>query len=369
MAGNAGEVKRAFFFLAKRTGKGSGYAHLAVLFAEGLAHLGWHIDSNLEAWRTGPEEPHLFPGGPIEATEAADLIVFEEDFFILQGSDRLPELSAAVPAPKIYLDRSDLGKATGWTYRRSLRKLDHIFRCHSSAYFNYPENISPVVFGISDRIALACEGGAVAREDGVMWNFRHTQYPHSARLWAQRKVKPILEARFPLQLAKNTSEEADTPYATLMRAQTDGRHFTSYYSDLKKTLLCSCFGGWFLLPVRQQEAGQLCMRSRTFLRRLPISTAAIAQWDSWRLWEAFAAGAAVLHFDFERHRFLTGGPAPEPMKHYLPVDAGRPAQSLAAFLDDRELILSVGQAGKQWAREHYSSEAISKRMLATLGMT
>lgn len=376
MPTNAREHRQAFFFIADRGTEGwKGYPHSAVVLAEGLRRLGWTITSNIQAWQQHPGGEFLFPGNPIEATEAADLIVFEEDFFYLGGSDQLPDLSRNVRAPKVFVDRSDLVTADqnhsahpGFIHGKSFRQLDLILRCHSSSFLRYPSNVQPTVFGISDRIHTAAEEAAGEKSDFAVWNFRHSNFPHSTRLWADRHVKPLIAAHLPLSALHNKDPEADTPYAQLMLRQTSGRHFTSYYRELGRALLCPCFGGWFLLPVPQRELSPFNLRTRGLVTRLKISSAAIAQWDSWRLWEAFASGVAVMHFDFAHHRFLTGGPPPQPLKHYVPVSVSNPRKSLEPVLDDHDLLRRIGLAGKAWAEEHYNSVALAKRMLDHLGM-
>jgi hypothetical protein len=94
----------------------------------------------------------------------------------------------------------------------------------------------------------------------------------------------------------------------------------------------------------------------------------MGQWDSWRLWEAFAAGAAVLHVDFEKHGFMLPGPLPVAMKHYIPVDLRNPRQSLGDILKDTERLREIGEAGRQWALEFYTSKAQAHHMLSQLGL-
>jgi len=93
---------------------------------------------------------------------------------------------------------------------------------------------------------------------------------------------------------------------------------------------------------------------------------AIAQWDSWRLWEAFAARAVVLHVDFEKHGFLLPGPLPTPMKHYIAVDLHNPAASLRPIQEDNAMLRQIAAAGRAWALEHYTSAAAALRVVRSL---
>jgi hypothetical protein len=359
---------RAFFFLPERALRPDGirgYPHAAVTLAEGLSGQGWEIASTVRDWVAEPGGPALFPGNA--ALEGADLIVFGEEYFICQDSDRLPDAVSRVDIPMVFLDRSHLLRYTAWNSGRSMRKFDRIYRCHGSSYFKYPDNVRQSVFGISNRIALACAGGSEER-DGIMWNFRHTQHAHNTRIWAERHVKPVVREHLETKVTRNgDAEPPTTEYERLMRWQTDGKHFASYYDEMKRSLVCSCFGGWFLFPIKQQEGGPFCLKTRGLIRRLPIATKAIGQWDSWRLWEAFAAGTAVMHFNFDEYGFLPGGPPPIQMKHYIPVTE-RTVKELPDILADRRLLREIGRAGQEWAMENYSSTAISSRILEDLGL-
>jgi len=75
----------------------------------------------------------------------------------------------------------------------------------------------------------------------------------------------------------------------------------------------------------------------------------------------------VMHFDFDEYGFLTGGPRPTPMKHYIPVTE-RTVKELPDILADRRLLREIGRAGQEWAVENYSSTAISARILEDLGL-
>ena len=152
-----------------------------------------------------------------------------------------------------------------------------------------------------------------------------------------------------------------------MHRQTEGRHFTDYFARMGSSLAVSCFGGWFLLPVPQQEAGWLCMLGRRLMKALQRPTVLVAQWDSWRMWEGFASGAAVLQLDFDRHGFRLGGPHPEAMRHYVSVDPSNLNEAVEVLRDVHRLR-SIGEAGRLWALEHYRSLPIAARILQDLGL-
>ena len=362
----------AYFFLGQEPGgRFHGYPHVSIVVAEGLATLGWRIASDATAWRPSPDEPFLFPGRAASpAPKDCDLLVVGEDFFMLQGSPALPEAVLEDTVPSILLDRSDLGLNLRELCSPSYRIFRAIFRTHGNERFSYPANVRNMVFGISDRIAEASADAALLRDQpraGLIWNFRHKKWPHTVRLWAEKEVRPLLKSRVPFQSDVDPDVES-TRYSSLMAQQTEGRHFPAYYERMARASMAACFGGWFLLPVRQQEAGPICMLGRKLFKLTQRPTSMMAQWDSWRMWEAFAAGTTVLHVDMSENGFLFGGPKPEPMKHYIGVSLTNPAQDLASLLDDPTRVLAIGEAGRAWAMEHYTSKPIAERILLEVGL-
>lgn len=365
--------RTAYFFLGKTaSGDFHGYPHQAIVVAEGLKKHGWQIASDVEAWRPSPGEPFLFPGeAKSPSPRECDLLVVGDDFFMLQGSPALPEAVTASTLPAILLDRRDLGDDLRTLYSKAYGRFERIFRTHGQRRFHYPRNVRQMVFGISDRIqessAIAARNRGETPRSGVLWNFRHKQFPHTVRLWAEENVKPVLTSRSSLQ-SEVDPEVENNSYSTLMLKQTEGRHFPAYYDRMARAEMAACFGGWFLLPVPQREAGPVCMWGRRLMKMLGQNTSMIAQWDSWRMWEAFAAGTTVLHLDMVRNGFLFGGPQPEAMKHYVSVDLDHPAENLLPLLEDRQRLHQIGEAGRAWALEHYSSEATASRILKEVGL-
>ncbi|MDE1178843.1 MAG: glycosyltransferase [Edaphobacter sp.] len=365
--------RTAYFFLGRTPdGRFLGYPHQAILFAEGLRALGWRIVSDVETWRPQPDAPFLFPGD-VDAPRPADcdLLVVAEDYFMLQGSPALPVAITSCSVPAVFLDRRDLGDNLRDLYSKPYERFAAIFRTHGNRRFRYPANLRQMVFGISDRIAEASVVAAseVVNEprEGLIWNFRHKQFPHTVRVWAEKEVRPVLESGVPFR-SEVDPEVENNLYDNLMLRQTEGRHFPAYYRRMASSTMAACFGGWFLLPVPQQEAGPACMWGRRVMKSLGRTSTMIAQWDSWRMWEAFAAGTAVLHLDMERNGFLFDGPQPEPMKHYIAVSLDRPAESLRPLLDHPDEVRRIGEAGRIWALEHYTSRPIAARMLKEIGL-
>jgi hypothetical protein len=361
--------RRAFFFLGRsESGGQSGYYHIAIMLAEGLRQNGWAISSDTAAWRPDVGSQYLFPGGALEEARTADLVVIGEDWF-RHRTNRLPPWVLSGNTPTVYINRSDISRDVRTIYSREARRYSLILRTHANRSLRYPRNFAPAVFGVSERIARACSSAPSSLRSGVMWNYRISRFPHSVRELADRTLKSNLARQVEVRERQDSHDiPAADAYEQLMRKQTEGRHFTSYYESLQSCQLCACFCGWFLLPVKHQEAGTLCRLGKNLLSRTGWYSPVMGQWDSWRLWEAFAAGTVVLHVDFERHGFLLPGPLPVAMKHYIPVDLKNPRQSLRGILDDADRLREIGEAGRRWAMEFYTSKAQARNVLAHLGL-
>jgi len=135
---------------------------------------------------------------------------------------------------------------------------------------------------------------------------------------------------------KPTDIEQD-PFHYLNWLQLGGRHNPLYYERLKRAMLCCCYGGNFV-----------------YLEQGP----GIARWDSWRLWEAFAAGCIPIHVDLEKYGLLLPV-MPENWTHYIGIDLANPKEVLDRLQDEPDAMTMIAAQGKQWALQHYQPVAIA----------
>ena len=89
------------------------------------------------------------------------------------------------------------------------------------------------------------------------------------------------------------------------------------------------------------------------------------QWESFKLWEAFAAGAAVLMPHLEAHGMRLPV-MPVAGEHYVPIAFDNASvDALAAKLQSGAVDFGrIGAAGRKWALEHYTPKAYGARFLA-----
>ena len=89
------------------------------------------------------------------------------------------------------------------------------------------------------------------------------------------------------------------------------------------------------------------------------------QWESFKLWEAFAAGTTVLMPRLES--FGMRLPVmPTPWVHYVPISFE--AADIDRLVNDLQAgavnLSKVGREGQRWALEHYTPLAYAKRFVA-----
>jgi hypothetical protein len=84
-------------------------------------------------------------------------------------------------------------------------------------------------------------------------------------------------------------------------------------------------------------------------------------WDSFRFWEALAAGCAAINVDLE-HYGAKLPVMPDHRRHYLGLNFARVKQFI-----EPEILEGVAREGKRWAEVHYSPKAVTQRLLRLFG--
>ena len=365
--------RQAYVLLAEPRGEGSpfNYPHQAVALAEGLREIGWDVAANAAAWREGPGGAELFRPEPEAWAASADLTVVDRGW---PDQTKRPLPAWLFDANRRFrtagLDYGDIRPAPSWCYDSQLRGLDLVLRSHYCDAFRYPANVRPWAFGPSRRILGAARRttqamGSKARR--VAWNFQHKEHPHDVRLWCERHLLPKLRDVVEVDETIHRAEGAADSYEAFMWRQTCGRHSGAYFRGIAGSMAVAAFGGWFTVRASQVEGGRVFRAFRKSLRKLRWRGNAVAQWDSWRFWEAMCCGSVPLQMDFGRFgmRLPVG---PEHGRHYLGL--GTPAV-MAATLDalrDADRLAEIGAAGRAWAIEHYAPAPTARRLLGMLDL-
>ena len=119
---------------------------------------------------------------------------------------------------------------------------------------------------------------------------------------SKTKFEPVIERVIVIDKTIDNSPDCICePYHYLKWRQTGKRHYPKYYQRLQNSQACACFGGWFVPALLKHPGGKASDLCKAIYRRTNWHSPKILQWDSWRLWESWAAGCVVFHLDFEKY--------------------------------------------------------------------
>lgn len=321
------------------------YQHGLVCLAEGLQELGQPFYANIDCWPLTPgREAYLFRHDPHIEPEDCDVVVLDHSWTVYGRT-----LPPAVLQPRrrfavVYVDHADGVYTPAW--QPPICDFDWILRPHSNERFAYPARFVPWAFGLSSRILQALPGlpQFETRKRPVLSNYRST---HPLRQLANSLFLPRLRSLLTIDA---TVEALAPPEASadhrLQWEQTGRRHDPRYYARLLGSTACACFGGLLQPP-------------------LIGNTPLLHWWDSWRFWEALAAGSVAFHADFEKY-----GAAlpvmPQNWQHYIGIDFDNLQPAIERLMDEPEILETISNRGRQWAIAHYAPLPVARRLLALL---
>jgi len=355
-----------------------------ITLAEGLQELGIPYSGNCDYWLQSTEPgDYLIKHDPDITPDDCDIVVvsYTWPYWIESGTFRffpqpLPDglFKKGRRYVTVYMDSHDGHRTVSW--EPEFRQFDLILRSKLNKRAWHPENMKPWVLGFTNRIVKAVEGQLPFEERRrvALVNFGASHpYPHGTRDEAARKFLPGLAKLVPLDSTKDDlSIPPGDPYARLMWDQTGMRYSAAYYRRLASSQSVVCFCGDLIPPLPWKNPEQyLVGGNKAKLKRLLFESLGradsrpwrVVQWDSFRAWEAWAAGCATFNIDLDIY-----GPAlpimPENWKHYIGVDLARPHEALDRMRDDHGLLERVATEGQKWALGHYSPRKMAERLLS-----
>ena len=344
----------------------AGYQHTAIGLAEGLRQLGHEVYANVDYWaETTDRDDYLFRHdsdvGPRDCdVEVANSILFQYDEPAPEG------LRTGTGNQKVLLDQSD--GIFSVARHDSTPEFDVVLRTHMSNYWKYPSHYEPWAFGLTSRLMeYTSDWSTAEKDDKVLVNFRTD---HTVRKISERDIiDPISEY---LELDTRTDDfdpTAESAYDRYLWEVTGRRHYPSYYERLKGAIATAAFGGWFLpspLLSNHPTLARFGRRAEVVLepvrRALGCHTYRVFQWDSFRLWEAWAAGSVPFHLDFDEYG-MELPVTPSNHDHYVGFDLNRPDRSIERLTENRGQLDDIAEAGSTWVRDHYSPQAQAERFL------
>ncbi len=359
------EVKIFFYTYPEDTRpEYAAFQDLLVNLADGFNKIGIRHYASHNYWKISPEkEEYLLKANSAVSHHDCDIVILERQWFARKRS-LPPDLFC--PSRKyitVYLDCADGIRTSSWL--PEFRQFDIILKTHCTKGINYPSNIRPWAFGLSNRVLKELDSyiPTTQRNRKLLVNFRPRKHNHSLRAFVQKTFIPEIKSILPVDNYTNQlSVSPDDSYHYLKWVQTGRRHYPGYYRHLSRSLACAAFGGFFLGPRFADSNPKLTYYLSKLIGKLGLKSNRISQWDSWRLWESLAAGCSTIHVDFEKYGFLLPK-QPENWKHYIGIDLDNTKGAIERLMDEPKMFETVSERGREWAIQNYSPEAVAKRFI------
>lgn len=372
-------LPRVYFYCRDRA---DAYQDDVVVLAQGLRELGAGVFGNCNYWRETPGGDPLVRTVPQVGPADCDIVAvagawsrwIDSDFKVHESP-----LPAGLFAPgrryrTAYLDLDDGYETKSW--RPEYRAFDAIFRAKYNRRCFHPANHRPWVLGINQRMLDMTAGAPPWRERRreVLVNFGASHsFEHSARAEAGPPFVRAAQAHFAIN---DRRDDLKTPpadaYDRLMWEQTQHRHSRAYYERVKSAQAVVAFCGEFIPPApfhpRYLAGGgraRLSRRCYDALAHLDPRPPRLIQWDSWRFWEALAAGCLVFNLDLP-HYGVQLPVMPRHLEEYVAVRPDNCGEVFAELARDPGLAERIATQGRAWALEHYSPAALARRFIEAL---
>lgn len=362
-------IPKIYFYTTSTEGtpEAAHFQDLLVNLATGLQQLGIKYYASNNYWQISPNSDRfLITATPDVIPNDCDIVVLERQWYDENGC--LPP--GLFPPDRqyktVYFDCNDGNQTSAWL--PEFRQFDFIFRTHYVRHSKYPDNFYPWAFGLSKRVLQELDQPIpwTQKQPSVLVNFRNKKFSHSLRSYLKKTFVPQLGKIMTLDTASDREAEfPQDPYHYLRWKQTGRRHYPHYYQRLKQSQASACFGGFFLAPRFTDDYDRISYYLARLISKLGIKTKRIGQWDSWRFWEAMAAGCVTLHVDFAKYGFELPV-MPENWRHYLGIDLDNLQESIEKIASQPEMLQEIATAGRTWAIENYAPLPTAIRFLETV---
>ncbi len=361
-----------FYCCPQGPAEDAAYQHSIVCLAEGLKALGIPFFSDRNYWRIKPEiEEYLFQNDPSVTPDDCSIVIIDNNWF--SHNRPLPE-NLFHPNHKYITVYFELAASAKESRYPSFRQFDYIFRPHYNRWCNYPKNIYPWAFGLSNRILRETKDipSFQDRKNKLLVNFRIHNHP--LRNSISQNFLPLIDPLLPVDNAVDSFETSPAdPYHHLQWVQSGKRHYPQYYQRLKESVGCACFGGlfrkrWPRDPIAYDlESPILLYRTLNFiLNTLDPRPMLLMNWESFRFWESMSAGCVSFHVNLEKYGAILPT-MPENWKHYIGIDLENLGEAVDLISQNPHLLENISNQGRTWAIENYSPEPTAVRFLKIVG--
>jgi len=338
------------------------YQHSIICLAEGLKALGIQFYSNINYWQISPEkEEYLFCHDPTVTPDDCSIVVLN-DLWFTYGNTFPKNLFHS--NRKYFTVYFELWGESNFSLKPDFKLFNFVFKAHCNRRFRYPSNFHPWAFGLSNRILqeAAVLPNFKERKNNLLVNFR---VDHSVRQIVCNKFLPRLQSVLQIDSSSDSFvTPPQTAYNHLNWTQTGRRHYPNYYKRLRESCACACFGG-VLKPSWTRDPFSPTRLWHKILSKLDPWPTQIMKWESWRFWEALAAGCVPFHVDYEKYG-ASLPVMPENWRHYIGIDLNNMQEAVDRIADEPGILEKISTEGRLWALEHYSPVPTAVRFLDML---
>lgn len=309
--------------------------HFSGCLVEGLLDLGIPVKTNATTLTSRPVSMPL-PRFDMSTLLSEPLTGFSSYLVDISTTNTFVPFEGVDPAPVAYISTSDISTFC------EVPDPHILFVAHDSTKAVKPGKRIPIGFGLANKLTGIVSTPMSERNQIAAETFRPTLH-QGIRAMLDMAFIPALEKNIPVERINTSPSE--------------------YLKTLKSTALCLAYGGDFYSPI---------VKNDWFKKHQPdlythhafanVASAAILRWDSWRFWEAMAAGSVAVHLDFNTYGFNLPI-MPEPWTHYIPLDLENLTASADAIWDRRDEWASIAESGRAWAIEHYAPAPTATRIL------
>lgn len=333
------------FYFYFHEGKLSGLTLVAECLAQGLAQLRVPVYSNIAS--------------PLFTTRSVHQPGPEAYVFVLTDKTNTPEYLAQIVA---YPAEKKLILSMGDDIQNHLTPPGiPALMTHENRLLTIDGDRRPWAFGISAQVAAMTANPPPFRERQaiLLKNFRPSLH-QSVRQCLDLALVPHLARHFAID-DRLSDEQQDMQRLDHISVRPDhSAHFADHFDKLKNYVGCLAYGGEFFSNLSRNGHFKNVKAFRHYhFQQDPV----VLRWDSFRLWESWAAGCLTFHLDFDKYGFKLPV-MPEAWQHYVPIDLADPAGTAEALMTRRNELADIAHAGMIWARLHYGPEGVARRLLA-----
>jgi hypothetical protein len=334
------DLRHAFAKAVYFHGAGGPLTHNAGCLAEGMMNLGIPVKLSAPQITSRPVSMPL-KGVDLAALVSPPYAAFAGYIADISHTNQFMSFEG-IEGRLAYLNQSDIASFS------RIPDEHLLFAAHENAFASKGGRRHPIAFGLSKGLIADTEQRPVfaKRNRGALRNFRAT-LNQGLRALLDISYVPALARRMPVD-------------RTILAP-------AAYLEAMLNTSVCLAYGGDFYAPIMENDwfkKNDASTAAPHAFERLD-APALVLRWDSFRLWESFAAGCLTVHLDFDKYGFALPV-KPVAWQHYVPIDLDNIAGSVAQMLDREKEWADIAEQGRAWAVAHYAPQPTAVRVLSAM---